>query len=75
VMFDRWRATPSTTSSAARWLHHDHRANFTRTFEEPHRVLKPGGRLLVINETLRSLLDPTLDPGKSVAEFEGHEHA
>lgn len=56
-------------------LHHNHRANLRRTFAELRRILKPGGKLVVVNETLRSLLDPKLEPGKDVAEFEGHEHA
>jgi len=38
-------------------------------------VLKPGGGLIVANETLRNLREPKLDPGKAVAEYEGHEHA
>ena len=38
-------------------------------------MLKPGGTLIVVNETLRSLRDPKLDPGKDVAQYDGHEHA
>jgi SAM-dependent methyltransferase len=56
-------------------LHHNHRDNLQRTFAELRRILKPGGKVIVVNETLRSLRDPKLNPGKDVAEFEGHEHA
>jgi SAM-dependent methyltransferase len=56
-------------------LHHNHRNNLSRTLIEIHRVLKPGGKLLVVNETLRSVREPRLHPGREVAEFEGHEHA
>jgi SAM-dependent methyltransferase len=56
-------------------LHHNHRANLRRTFRELFRVLRPGGQLVVVNETLRSLGEPRLRPGHEVAEFEGHEHA
>lgn len=56
-------------------LHHNHRANLFRTMRELYRVLKPGAALIVVNETLRNLRDPQLNPGKDVAVFEGHEHA
>jgi SAM-dependent methyltransferase/uncharacterized protein YbaR (Trm112 family) len=56
-------------------LHHNDRRNLYQTFAELFRVLKPGGRLLIVNETLRSLRRPRLKPGKEVAEYEGHEHA
>jgi SAM-dependent methyltransferase/uncharacterized protein YbaR (Trm112 family) len=56
-------------------LHHNHRANLARTYREIHRVLEPGGRLIVANEPLRTVMTPKINPGHEVAEFEGHEHA
>lgn len=56
-------------------LHHNDRANLRRTFAEAFRVLRPGGRLLAVNETGRFPLAPNLRPGRGVAEFGGYEHA
>jgi ubiquinone/menaquinone biosynthesis C-methylase UbiE/uncharacterized protein YbaR (Trm112 family) len=56
-------------------LHHNHRANLWATMRELQRVLKPGGAVIVVNETLRSLREPHLRPGDDVGDFEGHEHA
>jgi ubiquinone/menaquinone biosynthesis C-methylase UbiE len=55
-------------------LHHNDRAGLTRTLEELHRVLRPGGKLLVINEPLRFPLRPKRDHAHDVAEYEGYEH-
>jgi 2-polyprenyl-3-methyl-5-hydroxy-6-metoxy-1,4-benzoquinol methylase len=56
-------------------LHHNAWANVKRTLRELHRLLKPGGRLIVVNEPVRSLRSPKLRPGLEVADFDGHEHA
>ncbi len=56
-------------------LHHNSLRTLVRTLREAHRVLRPGGTLSVVRETLRAPLDPQLRPGHEVAEFEGHEHA
>lgn len=55
-------------------LHHNDRSELRAALAELHRVLRPGGRLIVVNEpvrTLRHLRHETDD----VDAFEGHEHA
>lgn len=56
-------------------LHHNDSDSLRRTYEECFRVLKPGGRLLVINETLKTKHDPVGVHADAVAEFDGYEHA
>lgn len=56
-------------------LHHNDAEGLQRTFDEAFRVLKPGGRMLVVNETLKTLHDPVGVHAEAVAQFEGHEHA
>jgi SAM-dependent methyltransferase len=76
VMFDLPFADASfDVVWACEVLHHNHRANLAATYREAYRVLRPGGRLVVANEPLRTLRTPKLDPGEEVAAFEGHEHA
>jgi SAM-dependent methyltransferase len=56
-------------------LHHNDDASLRRTFAEIARVLRPGGRLLMVNETLKTLRDPNGVHVDGVAQFEGYEHA
>lgn len=55
-------------------LHHNDRPGMTRALREIHRVLRPGGSLLVINEPLRWPTDLKRDHGAEVAQFDGNEH-
>jgi SAM-dependent methyltransferase/uncharacterized protein YbaR (Trm112 family) len=56
-------------------LHHNDRDSLRRTFAEIFRVLRPGGRLLMVNETLKSVRDPHGVHDEGVQEYEGYEHA
>ncbi len=56
-------------------LHHNDRASLRRTMAEAFRVLRPGGRLLMVNETLKTLHDPHGVHDEAVQEYEGYEHA
>jgi SAM-dependent methyltransferase len=56
-------------------LHHNDPASLRRTFSEIFRVLRPGGRLLMVNETLKTLSDPNGVHVEGVEQFEGYEHA
>ena len=76
VMFDLPFATASFDHVfCCEVLHHNSPTTLPRTLREIHRVLRPGGRLSVIRETLRAPLNPQLRPGAEVAAFEGNEHA
>jgi SAM-dependent methyltransferase len=56
-------------------LHHNDLAGLRRTFAEFFRVLRPGGRVLIVNETLKTLRDPRGVHDEGVEQFEGYEHA
>lgn len=56
-------------------LHHNDPDSLRRTFGEIFRVLRPGGRLLMVNETLKTLRDPNGVHVEGVEQFEGYEHA
>ncbi len=75
VMFDPALASDSFDYVfCSEVLHHNHKENLHRTLEEMHRILKPGGRLIVANEPLKFPRDRKPDFGQEVAEYEGHEH-
>jgi uncharacterized protein len=56
-------------------LHHNDAAGLRRTFTEIFRVLRPGGRLLMVNETLKTLSDPSGMHLEGVEQYQGYEHA
>lgn len=57
-------------------LHHNHPSNLRRTLRELARILKPGGKLFVINEPVRALRSPKLRTrAGDVGQYDGHEHA
>jgi SAM-dependent methyltransferase/uncharacterized protein YbaR (Trm112 family) len=56
-------------------LHHNDLASLRRTFQEIFRVLRPGGRLLMVNETLKTLRDPDGVHVEGVEQYDGYEHA
>jgi SAM-dependent methyltransferase len=55
-------------------LHHNDRRGMSGALREIHRVLRPGGSLLVMNEPLRWPTDLKRDHGAEVAKFAGNEH-
>jgi SAM-dependent methyltransferase/uncharacterized protein YbaR (Trm112 family) len=55
-------------------LHHNDRRGMAGALREIHRVLRPGGSLLVMNEPLRWPTDLKRDHGTEVALFAGNEH-
>ena len=56
-------------------LHHNDPVSLRRTFAEIFRVLRPGGRLLMVNETLKTLRDPSGVHVEGVEQYDGYEHA
>ncbi len=84
VFFERvlgtMEAIPLASSSVdyvycSQVLHHTDLAGLRRTLQEIFRVLRPGGRLLMVNETLKTVTDPHGVHTDDVDQFEGYEHA
>jgi SAM-dependent methyltransferase/uncharacterized protein YbaR (Trm112 family) len=83
VYFERVLSTmtsPAVASDAydyvfcAEVLHHNRKPELEQTLSELHRVLKPGGLLIVLSEPLRFPTNLKRDHGDEVAEFEGNEN-
>lgn len=55
-------------------LHHNNRQALLKSAEEIRRILRPGGRLLLVNEPLRWPTNLKRDHGDEVAHFDGNEH-
>ncbi len=55
-------------------LHHNDLNAMRRTFKEINRILKPGGKLLVLNEPMRFPLNLKRDHAVEVAQFDGNEN-
>jgi SAM-dependent methyltransferase/uncharacterized protein YbaR (Trm112 family) len=55
-------------------LHHNRKSELHRTLGELHRVLKPGGLLIVLSEPLRFPTNLKRDHGDEVAAYEGNEN-
>jgi SAM-dependent methyltransferase len=83
VYFERVLSTmadPAIASGSLDWvfccevLHHNSPADLRHTLGELHRVLKPGGALLILNEPLRYPTNLKREHGAEVAQFEGNEN-
>jgi SAM-dependent methyltransferase/uncharacterized protein YbaR (Trm112 family) len=55
-------------------MHHNDRANLRATMGELRRILRPGGRLLMVSEPLRFPLRLKRDHAQDVAAYDGYEH-
>jgi SAM-dependent methyltransferase/uncharacterized protein YbaR (Trm112 family) len=55
-------------------LHHNRPREMRSTLREFHRILRPGGSLMLVNEPLRFPLKLKLDHGAEVAQYEGNEN-
>jgi uncharacterized protein YbaR (Trm112 family)/SAM-dependent methyltransferase len=55
-------------------LHHNGPRAMRQALREFHRILRPGGSLMLVNEPLRFPLRLKLDHGAEVAQFDGNEN-